>query len=165
MVKALNVLVNQWLDFDVNRKEKNMSKNNKMRHYEVVFLVHPEQEEQVQNMVDKYRKVITDANGKIHRFEDWGRRPLAYAINDVRKAHYFLMNVEAPASAIAELEGLFKFNDAIIRNLIMKVKKSDGNPSPILKMKAKEERRAAYAAENYSTESSESDEEASEQVA
>ncbi len=141
-----------------------MSSNNKMRHYEIVFLVHPEQEEQVQNMVEKYRKVITDANGKIHRFEDWGRRPLAYSIDDVRKAHYFLMNVEAPASAIAELETLFKFNDAILRNLIMKVKKSDTNTSPILKMKAKEERRAAYNADNTYAEGLESDE-ASEEVA
>lgn len=131
-----------------------MSQNN-MRHYEIVFLVHPEQEEQLTSMVERYKKIVTDSKGTIHRFEDWGRRPLAYPINDIRKAHYFLMNVEAPASAVAELENAFKFNDAILRNLIMKTKKSTTEVSPILKAKAKDERRSSYSNDKSASESSE----------
>lgn len=132
----------------LNRKERKMSNKSNMRHYEIVFLIHPEQEEQVQGMIERYRKIITDSNGTVHRFEDWGRRPLAYSINDVRKAHYILMNVEAPSSAIEELENAFRFNDAVIRNIIMKTNKPTTDTSPILKMKAKEERRALYNADN-----------------
>lgn len=122
------------------------NKKSGLRHYEVVFLVHPDQEEQMPAMVDRYKKIITDARGKIHRFEDWGRRPLAYPINDLHKAHYILMNVETSTESILELEKAFKFNDAIIRNLIMSVKKPVKAPSPMLKMKEKDERRAAYLA-------------------
>lgn len=127
-----------------------MSKtNSNLHHYEIVMLVHPDQEEQLQSMIERYRKVILDSKGIVHRFEDWGRRPLAYPINEIRKAHYILMNVEAPTSAIAELENAFKFNDAILRNLIMKVKKADTSVSPMLKQKAKDESRAAASSHSH----------------
>ncbi|MGU2054334.1 30S ribosomal protein S6 [Pseudomonas aeruginosa] len=90
-----------------------------MRHYEIVFLVHPDQSEQVGGMVERYTKAIEEDGGKIHRLEDWGRRQLAYAINNVHKAHYVLMNVECSAKALAELEDNFRYNDAVIRNLVM----------------------------------------------
>ncbi len=122
------------------------NKRTGLRHYEVVFLIHPDQEDQVQNMIDRYRKIITDDKGKIHRFENWGRKPLAYPIEGLHKAHYILMNVEATTAAILELESAFKFNDAIIRNLIISMKAAVTEVSPMLKMKEKEERRAAYHA-------------------
>jgi len=122
------------------------NKRTGLRHYEVVFLIHPDQEDQVQNMIDRYRKIITDDKGKIHRFENWGRKPLAYPIERLHKAHYILMNVEATPAAILELESAFKFNDAIIRNLIISMKHAVTDVSPMLKMKEKEERRAAYHA-------------------
>ena len=108
-----------------------------MRHYEIVFLVHPDQSDQVPAMIERYSAVITDAEGKIHRLEDWGRRQMAYAINNVHKAHYVLMNVECEYSAIEELENLFRFNDAVLRQLIIKTKKAVTEPSPL--SKAKEE--------------------------
>ncbi len=89
-----------------------------MRHYEIVFLVHPDQSEQVPAMVEKYEGVISKHSGVIHRKEDWGRRPLAYPINNVHKAHYIMLNVECNQEALNELKNLFKFNDAIMRNLI-----------------------------------------------
>ena len=90
-----------------------------MRHYEVVFLVHPDQSEQVPAMVERYEGIITKHEGVIHRKEDWGRRQLAYPINDVHKAHYMLLNIECNQTALDELKTAFKFNDAIIRNLIL----------------------------------------------
>ena len=122
------------------------NKRTGLRHYEVVFLIHPDQDDQVQNMIDRYRKIITDDKGKIHRFENWGRKPLAYPIANLHKAHYILMNIEATTAAILELESAFKFNDAIIRNLIISMKHAVTDVSPMLKMKEKEERRAAYHA-------------------
>lgn len=142
-----------------------MSTAEKMHHYEIVMLVHPDQEDQLQNMVDRYRKVITDKKGVIHRYEDWGRRPLAYPINEIRKAHYILMNVEAPVSAIEELENLFKFNDAIMRNLIMKLKKAETGVSPMLKQKAKDESRAAAYADRAERSESADDDDAAEDAA
>jgi small subunit ribosomal protein S6 len=106
-----------------------------MRHYEIVFLVHPDQSDQVPAMIERYSAVITDAEGKIHRLEDWGRRQMAYAINNVHKAHYVLMNVECEYSAIEELENLFRFNDAVLRQLIIKTKKAVTEPSPLAKTK------------------------------
>jgi small subunit ribosomal protein S6 len=91
-----------------------------MRHYEVVFLVHPDQSEQVSGMIDRYRNMIESNDGKIHRLEDWGRRQLAYPINKIYKAHYVLMNIECNQDVRDELESAFRFNDAVIRNLIMK---------------------------------------------
>ena len=90
-----------------------------MRHYEVVFLVHPDQSEQVPAMIERYRSGIESKGGKIHRLEDWGRRQLAYPINKIHKAHYVLMNIECDQEALDELESAFRFNDAVIRNLIL----------------------------------------------
>ena len=93
-----------------------------MRHYEIVFMVHPDQSEQVPGMIQRYTDLINAAEGKIHRLEDWGRRQLAYPINKLHKAHYVLINVEAPQSVIDELETSFRYNDVVIRNMIMRTK-------------------------------------------
>ena len=90
-----------------------------MRHYEIVFLVHPDQSEQVTGMIERYRTLIASKDGKIHRLEDWGRRPLAYPINKVHKAHYVLMNIECGQETLDELTSAFRFNDAVIRNLVI----------------------------------------------
>jgi small subunit ribosomal protein S6 len=91
-----------------------------MRHYEIVFLVHPDQSEQVGGMVERYTKTIEEDGGKVHRLEDWGRRQLAYAIDNVHKAHYVLMNVECSGAVLAEMEDNFRYNDAVIRNLVIR---------------------------------------------
>jgi small subunit ribosomal protein S6 len=104
-----------------------------MRHYEVVFLVHPSQSEQVPAMIERYRGNLEGRGGKIHRLEDWGRRQLAYPINKVHKAHYVLMNIECDQEALDELEGAFRFNDAVLRNLIIKRDRAVTDPSPLLK--------------------------------
>nr|CAA6828727.1 MAG: SSU ribosomal protein S6p [uncultured Thiotrichaceae bacterium] len=91
-----------------------------MRHYEIVFLVHPDQSEQVPAMTERYRTLITENNGSIHRLEDWGRRQLAYPINKIHKAHYVLMNIECGAETLDELESIFRFNDAIIRTMTIR---------------------------------------------
>lgn len=104
-----------------------------MRHYEVVFLVHPSQSEQVPAMIDRYRSNIEKHGGTIHRLEDWGRRQLAYPINKVHKAHYVLMNIECTAEALDELENAFRFNDAVLRNLIIRMNAAITEPSPLLK--------------------------------
>jgi len=104
-----------------------------MRHYEIVFLVHPDQSEQVSSMVARYRSLIEGAQGIIHRLEDWGRRQLAYPINKVYKAHYVLMNVECDEPTLKELESLFRYNDAVLRNMIIRCKKAITEPSPIIK--------------------------------
>jgi small subunit ribosomal protein S6 len=90
-----------------------------MRHYEIVFLVHPDQSEQVPAMVEKYQGMVTEAGGKIHRSEDWGRRQLAHPINKIHKAHYALMNVECPCAVITEIKSAFKFNDAVLRHMVL----------------------------------------------
>jgi small subunit ribosomal protein S6 len=104
-----------------------------MRHYEVVFLVHPSQSEQVPAMVERYRGNLEGRGGKIHRLEDWGRRQLAYPINKVHKAHYVLMNIECDQEALEELESAFRFNDAVLRNLIVKRDSPVTEPSPLMK--------------------------------
>ena len=91
-----------------------------MRHYELVLLVHPDQSDQVVGMVERYIKLVQDNNGTIHRLEDWGRRQLAYPINKIHKAHYLLFNIETDGETLAELEELFRYNDAIIRSLVMR---------------------------------------------
>lgn len=106
-----------------------------MKHYEVVFLVHPDQSEQVPGMIERYSNIVTQRKGKIHRLEDWGRRQLAYPINKILKAHYVLMNVECDKEAVNELGNAFRFNDAVIRNLILNVKRPMTEPSPLLKEK------------------------------
>lgn len=110
-----------------------------MNHYEVVFLVHPDQSEQVPGMIERYRSAIEATGGVIHRLEDWGRRQLAFPINKVHKAHYVLMNIECGVDAMGELESSFRFNDAVIRNLIITMKEAVTEPSPLAK--AKDERR------------------------
>jgi small subunit ribosomal protein S6 len=103
-----------------------------MRHYEVVFIVHPDQSEQVPAMIERYKAMVT-ATGKIHRLEDWGRRQLAYPIQKVHKAHYVLMNIECDGKTLEELEHAFKFNDAVLRHLTMKMKHAITTPSPMMK--------------------------------
>lgn len=93
-----------------------------MRHYEVVFLVHPDQSEQVSGMIERYRSLIEVDGGKIHRLEDWGRRQLAYPIQKIHKAHYILMNIECDQTALDELDGAFRFNDAVLRSMFIKTK-------------------------------------------
>ncbi len=104
-----------------------------MRHYEVVFLVHPDQSEQVPAMVERYRSMVQESGGAIHRLEDWGRRQLAYPINKLHKAHYVLMNIECGAETLAELESIFRFNDAVIRNVTMRCDAAVTEPSPLRK--------------------------------
>jgi small subunit ribosomal protein S6 len=102
-----------------------------MRHYEVVFLVHPSQSEQVPAMIERYRANLEKSGGTIHRLEDWGRRQLAYPINKVHKAHYVLMNIECDQGALNELESAFRFNDAVLRNLILSRDKAVTEASPL----------------------------------
>jgi small subunit ribosomal protein S6 len=109
-----------------------------MRHYEIVFLVHPDQSEQVPAMVERYRSMVEGDGGKVHRLEDWGRRQLAFPIAKVHKAHYVLMNVECEQKVLDELNSAFRFNDAVLRNLVISRKKAVTEPSPLAK--AKDER-------------------------
>jgi small subunit ribosomal protein S6 len=104
-----------------------------MRHYEVVFIVHPDQSEQVPGMVERYRQMVTGRNGKIHRLEDWGRRQLTYPIQKVHKAHYVLMNVECDNETLNEMEHAFKFNDAVLRHLVVQMSGPVTAPSPMMK--------------------------------
>jgi small subunit ribosomal protein S6 len=104
-----------------------------MRHYEVVFMVHPDQSEQVPAMIERYRTTIESQGGKIHRLEDWGRRQLAYPIQKLAKAHYVLMNIECGTEELAELESAFRFNDAVLRNLIISRKEAVTEPSLLIK--------------------------------
>ncbi len=115
-----------------------------MRHYEIVFMVHPDQSEQVPGMVERYTQAIEKDGGKVHRLEDWGRRHLAYPINKIHKAHYILLNVEASKDAIEELTTNFRYNDAVIRNLVMLTNEAITEESPIMKAeKESRERRSS----------------------
>ena len=104
-----------------------------MRHYEIVFIVHPDQSEQVPAMVDRYKGVIAQRSGTVHRLEDWGRRQLAYPIQKLHKAHYVLMNIECDGETLGELEHSFKFSDAVLRHLIVRMPKAVTAPSPMMK--------------------------------
>jgi small subunit ribosomal protein S6 len=104
-----------------------------MRHYEIVFIVHPDQSEQVPAMIERYKAVVAARGGQIHRLEDWGRRQLAYPIQKVHKAHYVLMNIECDQVTLDEIEHAFKFNDAVLRHLTIKTKKAVTTPSPMMK--------------------------------
>ena len=104
-----------------------------MRHYEIVFIVHPDQSEQVPGMVDRYRQMVSGRGGKIHRLEDWGRRQLSFPLQKIHKAHYVLMNVECDAETLGELDHAFKFNDAVLRHLIVKMEEAVTAPSPMMK--------------------------------
>jgi len=118
-----------------------------VRHYEIVFLVHPDQSDQVPTMIEKYKATVEGDGGKVHRQEDWGRRQLAYPINKIHKAHYVLMNVECTAGALEELETAFRFNDAVIRNMVMRTKTAITDASPLARSREDEsrERRPASA--------------------
>ena len=122
-----------------------------MRHYEIVYLVHPDQSEQVGAMAERYEGVIKQGGGVIHRYEDWGRRQLAYPINKIHKAHYIMMNVEVNQETLDEIENLFRFNDAIIRNLVLKMKGPETDTSMMMKEveeeRKREETRATEVAE------------------
>ncbi|MBP1474404.1 30S ribosomal protein S6 [Frateuria sp. MAH-13] len=110
-----------------------------MRHYEIVFLVHPDQSEQVPAMIDRYKALIEADGGKVHRLEDWGRRQLAYPIENLAKAHYVMFNIEVSQNALNELESGFRFNDAVLRHLVVRRDEADTEPSFILKSKEKDD--------------------------
>ncbi|MBL4608976.1 MAG: 30S ribosomal protein S6 [Pseudomonadales bacterium] len=105
-----------------------------MRHYEIVFLVHPDQSEQVSGMIERYTGVVTTGGGKVHRLENWGRRQMAYPINKLHKAHYVLMNIECKPDVLDELTSNFRFNDAVIRNLVVRCDEAITAESPLLKV-------------------------------
>ncbi len=112
-----------------------------MRHYEIVFLVHPDQSEQVPAMIERYRSMIESEGGKIHRIEDWGRRQLAYPISKVHKAHYVLMNIECGLPTLNELVGMFRFNDAVLRHMVIGREAAVTEPSSLIKPKEEKEER------------------------
>jgi small subunit ribosomal protein S6 len=114
-----------------------------MRHYEVVFLIHPDQSEQVPGMVERYKSAIENTGGKIHRLEDWGRRQLAYPIEDIHKAHYILMNIECGQQALDELTTNFRYNDAVLRNMVMRRDDAVTEESSIMKAENEDRRRKA----------------------
>jgi small subunit ribosomal protein S6 len=116
-----------------------------MRHYESVFIVHPAQSEQVPAMIERYKSTVTTQGGQVHRVEDWGRRQLAYMIQKLAKAHYVCLNIECGKETLAELEHAFKFNDAVLRHLIVQTKKAETAPSPMMKEVAREEAKKAAA--------------------
>ncbi len=118
-----------------------------MRHYEIVFIVHPDQSEQVPAMIDRYKATLAAAGGKIHRMEDWGRRQMAYMIDKLAKAHYVCMNIECDQKTLEELEHAFKFNDAVLRHLIIKTKKAEVEPSIMMKEVQREEARKSAQAD------------------
>ena len=127
-----------------------------MRHYEIVFLVHPDQSEQVPAMIDRYKSTIEGNDGNIHRLEDWGRRQLAYNINKIHKAHYVLMNIECSQEVLDELESAFKFNDAVLRHLVIRKDSAETEVSPLFK---KEDDRSVedYRADTDTSDSDDSD--------
>ena len=114
-----------------------------MRHYEIVFIVHPDQSEQVPAMIERYKSLVTSQGGQVHRVEDWGRRQMAYMIQKLAKAHYVCVNIECGKETLAELEHAFKFNDAVLRHLIVQTKKAETAPSPMMKEVQREEDRKA----------------------
>ncbi|UGS92193.1 30S ribosomal protein S6 [Ralstonia wenshanensis] len=116
-----------------------------MRHYEIVFIVHPDQSEQVPAMIERYKSTVTTQGGQVHRVEDWGRRQLAYMIQKLAKAHYVCLNIECGKETLAELEHAFKFNDAVLRHLIVQTKKAETAPSPMMKEVAREEAKKTAA--------------------
>lgn len=109
-----------------------------MRHYEIILLVHPDQSDQLPTMTERYRAIIEADGGKIHRYEDWGRRQLAYPIQKIYKAHYLLMNIECDQKALDELQTLFRFNDAILRNMVVLFDAAETEPSPLARMREDE---------------------------
>ncbi len=116
-----------------------------MRHYEICFIVHPDQSEQVPAMIERYKTLVTAQGGQMHRIEDWGRRQLAYPIEKLVKAHYVLMNIECDGKTLEEIENGFRYNDAVLRHLTIKMKKAETSPSPMMKIVEKEEAKKAAA--------------------
>ena len=116
-----------------------------MRHYEICIVVHPDQSEQVPAMIERYKTLVAEQGGKIHRIEDWGRRPLAYPIEKLVKAHYVPLNIECGHETILEIENGFRFNDAVLRHLTVKTKHAETAPSPMMKVIEKEEARKVAA--------------------
>jgi small subunit ribosomal protein S6 len=114
-------------------------KGDYMRHYEIVFIVHPDQSEQVPAMIERYKGIVTTRGGKVHRVEDWGRRQMAYMVQKLAKAHYVCLNIECDNETLAEIETGFKFNDAVLRHLTVKMKKAETAPSPMMKAVQKED--------------------------
>jgi small subunit ribosomal protein S6 len=123
-----------------------------MRHYEIVFLVHPDQSEQVPGMIERYSNLITQGGGNIHRVEDWGRRQLAYPIKKIHKAHYILLNIECTKEVLEEINTGFRFNDAVLRNIIMNRKGPDTDESPIMKLEKESRERKVRDDTSSSTE-------------
>lgn len=117
-----------------------------MRHYEIVLLIHPDQSEQVPAMLERYKGMVTEGGGQIHRLEDWGRRQLAYPINKLTKAHYICLNIEADKPIMDELEHAFRFNDAVLRHLTVLRRTADTGASPMMKSVEREEARKAQQA-------------------
>ena len=111
-----------------------------MNHYEIVLLFHPDQSEQVPAMIERYTNTVTDGGGSVHRFEDWGRRQLAYSINDLHKAHYVLWNIECSVEVLDELTTTFRFNDAVLRNMVIKRKDAATEISPIKAAESRQDR-------------------------
>jgi small subunit ribosomal protein S6 len=136
-----------------------------MRHYEIVFLVHPDQSEQVPAMIDRYKKLIEEANGTIHRLEDWGRRQLAYQIQKIHKAHYVLMNIECDQATLDELENGFRFNDAVIRNLVIRRKAAITEPSHMAQTEERTDSRSRDDRPSYNASEEDSDDATTEEVA
>ncbi|HUH36821.1 MAG TPA: 30S ribosomal protein S6 [Spongiibacteraceae bacterium] len=135
-----------------------------MRHYEIVFMVHPDQSEQVPGMVERYTQAIEKDGGKVHRLEDWGRRQLAYPIDKIHKAHYILMNIEASAAAVDELTTNFRYNDAVLRNLVIRTDEPVTEESPIMKAEKegrdrrdRRDRRDASSSDDDSSDDNDSD--------
>lgn len=141
-----------------------------MRHYEIVFLVHPDQSEQVSGMVERYTSSVKDSGGAVHRLEDWGRRQMAYSINKIHKAHYVLMNVECSNEVLEELTTNFRYNDAVLRSMVIRCDQAITEESPIMKAEQesrerksrREERQAREEASNDSSDEDQSDEDAEE---
>lgn len=125
-----------------------------MRHYEIVFMVHPDQSEQVGGMIERYTKMIKDSGGAVHRLEDWGRRQLSYPINKIHKAHYVLMNIECGQEVLDELTSIFRYNDAIIRNLVIKRDEAVSEMSHIQKAENENRERKARASQRVRAEES-----------
>lgn len=123
-----------------------------MRHYEVVFMVHPDQSDQVNGMTERYTNMVTESGGTVHRLEDWGRRQLAYPINKIHKAHYVLMNIECGFEVLDEITTLFRFNDAVLRNLVIKRKEAVTEMSDIQKDENESRERKARASERMKSE-------------
>ena len=118
-----------------------------MRHYEIVFIVHPDQSEQVPAMIERYKGIVTTRGGVIHRVEDWCRRQMAYMIQKLAKAHYVCLNIECDSETLAEIETGFRFNDAVLRHLTVKMKRAETSPSPMMKAVQKEDAAKSHRAE------------------